>query len=175
MNMKQKLGIYKLHDDVLTPKFATIDSACFDLHAYFSHREPITFYDATNRKCSHLCFPQETNKLACLINPGERVLIPTGIIFDIPTGYSIRLHPRSGISLKTGITLANAEGIIDSDYVEPTYVMLINTSKITIAVINGDRICQAELIQNQPTDFEILKDKPKVKTNRTGGFGSTGS
>ena len=62
------------------------------------------------------------------INSTERMLVPTGLIFDIPAGYSVRLYPRSSLALKQGLTLANNVGIIDSDYVQPVYMMVYNIS-----------------------------------------------
>ena len=80
------------------------------------------------------------------VNPNERVLIPTGLIFDIPNGYSMRLHPRSGLALKQGLTLANNVGIIDSDYVEPVFAMVTNISGNYQYVKHNERICQGELV-----------------------------
>ena len=77
----------------------------------------------------------------------ERVLVPTGLIFDIPKGYSVRLHSRSGLAWKDGLYLTNCEGIIDYDYVEPIFVMMTNISQSPKTINNGVRICQAELVE----------------------------
>ena len=108
------------------------------------------------------------------INPHERALIPTGLIFDIPRGCSIRLYPRSSLALKQGLTLANNVGIIDSDYVEPVYMMVYNISGYQQFVSDGIRICQAEMVKELP--YMIMKSdvRPEQKTDRDGGFGSTG-
>ena len=97
----------------------------------------------------------------------ERVLIPTGLILDIPEGYSVRLHSRSGLAWKDGVYLTNCEGIIDYDYVEPVFVMMTNISQSPKTINNGDRICQAELVE--------IPEPPTRKTERDGGFGSTGT
>ena len=109
-----------------------------------------------------------------MIYPGERALIPTGLILDIPTGYSVRLHVRSSMALKQGIALANSEGVIDSDYVEPTFVMLYNSSTSTVHILNGERICQGELVSMMDYTLDRIYAKPGSKTDRVGGFGSTG-
>jgi dUTP pyrophosphatase len=93
---------------------------------------------------------------------------------DIPEGYSVRLHARSGTSLKQGLVLANAEGVIDSDYVEEVFIMLWNISGNAVTINNGDRIAQAELVKNEEYTIEQTPARPLPRTNRTGGFGSTG-
>ena len=106
--------------------------------------------------------------------PGERILVPTGLIFDIPLFYSVRIHARSSISLKMGVIIPNGEGIIDSDYYHQTYVMLYNASADEVIIYHGDRIAQGELVKTLDYDLVETEDIPEQKTNRVGGFGSTG-
>ena len=108
------------------------------------------------------------------IAPGDRVLVPTGLIMDIPEGYSVRLHARSGTSLKMGLVLANAEGVIDSDYVEEVMIILHNISGNSININSGERLAQAELVKNMEYSIEQTPSRPMLKTQRVGGFGSTG-
>jgi dUTPase len=79
------------------------------------------------------------------------------------------------MAFKKGLALANAEGIIDSDYVEEVFVALHNISPKAQVVANGERIAQAELVKS--LDYKIVQTdtKPERKTSRTGGFGSTGT
>ena len=86
----------------------------------------------------------------------------------------MRAHPRSGLSLKQGLTLFNCEGVIDNDYVEPMFVTLYNISGVDQIVCDGDRIAQADLIRTEQYTIEETLDKPQQKTERAGGFGSTG-
>jgi dUTP pyrophosphatase len=102
------------------------------------------------------------------------MIVPTGLIFDIPEGYSLRIHARSGLSLKQGLVLVNSEAVIDSDFVHETSVLLVNTSNNPISVRHGDRIAQAELVPVLSYDFSEIKKAPKDKTSRKGGLGSTG-
>jgi deoxyuridine 5'-triphosphate nucleotidohydrolase len=94
---------------------------------------------------------------------------------DIPEGYSVRLHPRSGNSLKLGLVLANLEGVIDSDYIDEVMVLLWNTATNGLWVNNGSRIAQAELTKLERYAIEETNEKPVKKTDREGGMGSTGS
>jgi dUTP pyrophosphatase len=86
----------------------------------------------------------------------------------------VRLHSRSGLALKEGLILANAEGVIDSDYTQELMVMVTPINGSIVTVNNGMRICQGELVRNQPVAFTRNEFPPQQKTDRVGGFGSTG-
>jgi len=110
---------------------------------------------------------------ALTLTPGERVLIPTGIAFSIPSGYEIQVRPRSGLAIKHGIALVNSPGTIDADYRGEVGIILINHGLDDFAINPGDRIaqlvvapiCQAELIEVTELDSTV---------RGTGGFGHTG-
>lgn len=170
--MATKLKYYKLHPQAQAPVYSTTDAACFDIFLCTFGKMAFDGYDDTGKKFTRLL----TTDGGITICPRDRVLAPTGLIFDIPKEYSVRIHPRSGLSLKEGLTLANAEGVIDSDYMEETYVMLTNTTTRNIVVPNLSRICQGEIVRNNRATFEELKTRPtRDNTNRKGGFGSTGT
>lgn len=165
------LGVFKVNQQASLPQFATEASACFDLKACLSPTDIVKKRVAlTNIEVGVSISPDRNID----IHPGDRVLIPTGLIFDIPVGYSVRLHPRSGLSFKDGIVLANAEGIIDADYVDPVFVIVQNVSDVTCKIKHGDRICQGELVKVEAHLIQELNDAPQIKTSRTGGIGSTG-
>ena len=170
------LKYYKLNNEVIDPKFATDGSACFDICAYLD--KPVTAYRMNNHK--QKLNPEtiqwsDIEELQLSIAPAERVLVPTGLVFDIPEGYSVRLHPRSSISLKKGLVMPNGEGIIDSDYYHETFVMLYNSSADEVRIKHGERIAQGELIKTLDYSLEESIIVPEQKTNRVGGFGSTGT
>ena len=170
-----KLKYYKLHNEVIDPHFATDGSACFDIHAYLDN--PVTVYRMDNHK--QKLNPEtiqwsDIEELAISIAPADRVLVPTGLVFDIPEGYSLRLHPRSSISLKKGLIMPNGEGIVDSDYYHETFIMLYNASADEVRIKHGERIAQGELIKTLDYSIEESIIVPEQKTNRVGGFGSTG-
>lgn len=165
----QKLGVYKLYDDVTVPEYATTSSACFDLSAYLSNDTIITFFEPNNKKNELVV----TDSRLVMI-PNYRYMIPTGLIFDIPQGHHIKVHPRSGQSIKQGLITVNNTGIIDEDYVEECKCLMINTSGINISIKNGERIAQAEVCKVEPIWIYNIEKRPTQKTNRDGGFGSTG-
>jgi dUTP pyrophosphatase len=76
------------------------------------------------------------------ILPGERNLIPTGVVVALPEGYEAEVRPRSGLALKHGVTLVNAPGTIDADYRGEVGVILINHGSAPFIVRRGDRIAQ---------------------------------
>jgi dUTP pyrophosphatase len=166
----ERLNIFRTHPSVTLPKFATKQSVCFDL-AYqpWGHRE-ISGFDMTNGPIKRII--GSDGKLA--IMPGDRILVPTGLIFDIPEGYSVRVHARSGLSFKQGLVLANQEGVIDSDYYHETYILLTNISQTHAHLMPGDRIAQAEMTKNAEYVLWETETLPQQKTDRVGGLGSTG-
>ena len=140
------LKIYKINPNAILPKHATEQAACFDISV-----------------CGSYIVPAK-----------HTIAITTGLILDIPTGYSVRIHPRSGLAYKKGITLLNAEGIIDSDYTDELKILVYNTSNIEFIIHHGDRIAQGELVKNLDYTIEECYTQPQQKTDRVGGFGSTG-
>jgi len=166
----QSLGIYKLHPTVQCPSLQTENSACVDVYAYLKNSTIVT-YDRYNSKSTTTT---DENTVGIRIGPKERILIPTGIIFDIPEHYSLRMHPRSGLSIKKGLILANCEGVIDSDYVEELMIPVVNTSDISYDISHGERIAQIELVRKEYFTYLHLTERPEQKTDRSGGFGSTG-
>jgi dUTP pyrophosphatase len=166
------LKIFKQHDSVILPKYATAGSACFDLVASLIPGDEITSYKFQHPEKSKSIVSE---KGTILIHAFERLLVPTHMILDIPKDYQVKIHPRSGLSLKQGLVIANMEGVIDSDYVDPLYVMMWNISGITQEIYSGDRIAQAELVRTEP-DVHLIEiyEPPAQKTNRIGGVGSTG-
>lgn len=162
--------IYKLFPEAHMPELGTEWAACFDLKASLRDSDEVTVFNATNIKSKRKCANG-----SIFIYSGERALIPTGLVFDLDENQSMRIHPRSGLAFKDGITLANSEGVVDSDYVQQTYVMLYNISDKVFIVEDGDRIAQAEVLESYSKFvFEEVFDEPETKTSRTGGFGSTG-
>ena len=172
MRMTSDLQFYKLFSSVKNPKRATEGSACFDLYSFLPDNSAVSVYITHSEELEIRNRLVQNERVQ--VNPNERVLIPTGLIFDIPNGYSMRLYPRSGLALKQGLTLANNVGIIDSDYVEPVFAMITNISGTTQYVKHSERVCQAELFKDHLCVLEEIDEKPDRKTDRDGGFGSTG-
>ena len=164
------LKYYKHNPKAKDPIFATRGSACFDLHACF---DDVNTYKVRQDTLTREIEKPLRNGVLQIFTMG-RVLVPTGLIFDIPAGYSVRLHSRSGLAYKEGLYLTNCEGIIDHDYIEPVFAMMTNISQAPKSMNNGDRICQAELVEKIQYDFIEIKKSPSQKTDRDGGFGSTG-
>ncbi|MFN4099259.1 MAG: dUTP diphosphatase [Pararhodobacter sp.] len=116
---------------------------------------------------------QEDRESGFTVDPGHRVLIPTGLILEIPQGYEVQVRPRSGLALKHGITLPNTPGTIDSDYRGPVGVPLVNLSDKPYTIAHGERIAQmvvAPVVQARFVLATVLGETARG----TGGFGSTG-
>ena len=109
-----------------------------------------------------------------LLAPGGRAAIPTGLTIALPPGYEGQVRPRSGLSLRAGVTALNSPGTIDADYRGEVKVILINHGDEPVTVSRGDRIAQlvvAPVIQVQWTEVQTLDGTARGE----GGFGSTGS
>ena len=165
----KRLNVYKTHPDIVLPRFATKQAACFDLSFQAAGKMEYSGYN-----CYNAPFTRILSNGSIKIMPGDRILIPTGLIFDIPEGHSVRIHPRSGLSYKQGLILANLEAVIDSDYVQETFILLTNRADIDQTINNGDRIAQAEMIKSEEYVLWEIFNAPGQKTDRDGGLGSTG-
>lgn len=128
-----------------------------------------------------------------LIEPGQTVIVPTGIKLAIPKGYEIQIRPRSGISYKTPLRISNSPGTIDSGYRDELGIIMSNTSESMqnlaykpIGICNdgnkkgvykinkGDRIAQIILQAIPRINFIKVNSVKEIGTDRGGGFGSTG-
>jgi len=169
------LNIYKTDPKVSTPSYATAASACFDIAAFIPYMGSVKAYTKTNETVELLAVANAEETESYIEIPAEwRVLIPTGLIFDIPDDHCVKIYPRSGMSTKMGINLINSVGIVDSDYVLPVFVPVYNNSQNRIKIKNGDRIAQGELVPVLKAKIKITDQRPSQKTDRDGGFGSTG-
>jgi len=103
----------------------------------------------------------------------ERVLVPTGLYIQLPSGYEAQIRPRSGLAIKKGITVLNSPGTIDADYRGQICVILINFSSEDFIIENGERICQMVIARHEKAEWlpvEVLDDTERG----AGGFGHTG-
>jgi dUTP pyrophosphatase len=108
-----------------------------------------------------------------VLAPGARALVPTGIALALPAGYEGQVRPRSGLAFRTGVTVLNAPGTIDSDYRGEVQVLLVNLGNDVAVVRHGDRI--AQLVVAPVARIEWTEDATLAATIRgAGGFGSTG-
>lgn len=110
------------------------------------------------------------------LEPLERRLIPTGLYVSIPVGYEIQVRPRSGLALRSGLTVLNSPGTVDADYRGELGVLLINMGPTAVSISPGDRIAQLVLAQHAFASWDTKKDVSEFPdTGRgSGGFGSTG-
>ena len=144
---KIELKVFKLNENVIVPSYQTEGAAGMDLCAFLDN--PVTLKSL------------------------ERKLIPTGIKIELPSGYEAQVRPRSGMSIKHGITLVNCVGTIDEDYRGEVCVPVINLSKEDFTINNGDRIAQMVISPVTKAEINIVQKLSDTKRGE-GGFGSTG-
>lgn len=141
-----KLKFKKLHATAIIPKYQTPGAACFDLHSI------------------------QTGKAVGL---GGSAVFRTGLAFEVPDGWVMKIYSRSGHGFKNLTCLANSTGVIDSDYRGEVMVKLINHGINDFQVIAGDRIAQAMLERVERVEFEVVDELSDTERG-AGGFGSTG-
>jgi len=169
-----KLKYYSLDENVIPPVYSSRSSACFDLSSNIGYQTIVKAFTKMNSLLEIISSRDGENRNFIDIPSEWRVLIPTGLIFDIEENHSVRIYPRSGLSTKKGLNLINCVGIIDSDYTEEIFIPVYNNSQEKLRIYHGDRIAQAELFFNDRATIENIIEKPNRKTDRNGGFGSTG-
>lgn len=140
-----KVKIKKLDPHAVIPKYQTKGSAGFDFHALHT----------------------------TVIAKKATVLLHTGLAFAVPEGYELQVIPRSGISLKTKLRIANSPGCVDSDYRNEVCVIVENTGDESFTVNAGERIAQGKIVPIVQAEFEEVEELDE--TERKGGFGSTGT
>jgi dUTP pyrophosphatase len=108
-----------------------------------------------------------------VLSPGQRTLVPTGLVLEIPPGWEGQVRPRSGLALDAGVTLANAPGTIDSDYRGEVAVILVNLGSGHHTVHRGDRVAQLVFA---PVGAPVLVEAEELSGSErgAGGFGSSG-
>ena len=111
-----------------------------------------------------------------VLDPMDRVLVPTGLFFELPKGYELQIRPRSGLAYKHGVTVLNSPGTVDNGYRGEIKVLLVNLSKKRFSWNKGERIAQGVVSHRIGADYgELLEVKNLDSTERgEGGFGSTG-
>lgn len=109
-----------------------------------------------------------------VLAPGERRLVGTGVVLELPVGFEGQVRPRSGLALRHGVTVLNAPGTIDADYRGEVGVVLINHGDLAFTVRDGDRIAQlvvARVARVELREVESLGDTARGP----GGYGHTGT
>lgn len=141
------LKIERLAHNRFIPEYKTEGAAGMDLCAAIS--EPVT------------------------LKPLERALIPTGIKIELEHGYEAQVRPRSGLSIKHGITLINCVGTIDEDYRGEVCIPVVNLSNETYTILPDERIAQMVISRVELAKIEVVAELTETARGE-GGFGSTG-
>lgn len=141
------LKIKRLSNNRFVPEYKTEGAAGMDLCAAIT--EPVT------------------------LKPLERTLIPTGLKIELEHGYEAQIRPRSGLSIKHGITLINCVGTIDEDYRGEVCIPVVNLSNETYTIQPDERVAQMIIAKVEQADVEVVEELTAT-VRGAGGFGSTG-
>lgn len=146
------------------PSYAKDGDAGMDIRADFSRGVQEQFMDGA---------AYDDERKVILLFSGGRCLVPTGIFTAIPKGYEIQVRPRSGLALKSGITVLNTPGTIDSGYRNEYGVILMNLSDELFEIAQGDRIAQIVLKKVEEIEWNLVTDLDESERGQT-GFGDSG-
>ena len=141
------LKIFRMEHNKSVPEYKTEGAAGMDLCAAID--EPVT------------------------LNPLERKLIPTGLKIELEHGYEAQIRPRSGLSIKHGITLINCVGTVDEDYRGEVCVGLVNVSNEPYTIEPQERIAQMVIAKYEQAEIKVVTELSDTERG-AGGFGSTG-
>lgn len=144
-----KVSIKRLpgNDDIPLPRYMTEGSSGMDIFAAVAEEKTIL--------------------------PGERELVPAGIVIGLPPGFEAQIRPRSGLAIKNGVTALNSPGTIDGDYRGEIKVIMINHGREPFVIRRGDRIAQMMVNRVCRVSWNLKEDLDKTERN-SGGFGHTG-
>jgi len=109
-----------------------------------------------------------------VVEPMDRVLIPTGLYIELPSGFEAQIRPRSGLAAKYGITVLNTPGTIDADYRGEIKVIIINLSRDTYTIRTGERIAQMVIARHEHVTLNQVDTLAETQRG-AGGFGHTGT
>lgn len=132
----------------ILPSYETKNSAGMDLRAYLPEGQIV-------------------------IKPLQRMIVSTGLFMEIPEGYEGQVRPRSGLAIKSGITVLNSPGTIDADYRGEVKIILINLSDNEFVINSGDRIAQIVFAKCEQMDIIDVEEISSTERGE-GGFGHTG-
>ena len=148
------INICKLHPAAIVPTYATEGAACFDLHA------------ATVNGFEYI---------GDVVYQGHPVIVDTGLAFDVPPGWMLKIHPRSGLKFKHGVEAFS--GVIDSDFRGSVCVLLEaeddRDESPPLRINPGDRVAQASLVPAPRVTFTVV-EQLSLTERGDAGFGSTG-
>ena len=148
------INICKLHPAAIVPTYATEGAACFDLFA------------ATVNDCE---------RIGDVVYQGHPVIVDTGLAFDVPPGWMLKIHPRSGLKFKHGVEAFS--GVIDSDYRGSVRILLESADDHEytppLRINPGDRVAQASLVPAPRVTFTVV-EQLSLTERGDAGFGSTG-
>lgn len=168
MRTEVEIGICPFLEGAIVPQFKSDLAAGADIHAWLL------------QTCGDCCC-DALMPIDIIIQPGERVIVRTGLNLVIPEGFEVQLRPRSGLAAKYGITMVNSPGTIDADYDGPgedfeIKAIILNTGDKPFVVAHGDRIGQMVVVELPKVTIRTLEPSSwdRKQSTRTGGLGSTG-
>lgn len=169
----QQVDIFKVYPSVSTPAHKTQASGCFDFEVYLGPEiTTVRAFNYANREYALKVQDNDTGRYIA-VPFGNRVLLPTGLVFAIPRGFALSLVARSSAGFKQGLQLSQGLGYVDEDYRDQVFLPITVTAHSAVRIDHKERIAQGYIHPWYRAEFNVLHEHPGLLTDRVGGFGST--
>ena len=175
------LRLHVLPHCVQVPERMTAGASGLDVFASFEAGTAVTYYRADAHGPGRTVMPTPMHAgppcPIVTLQPGDRYLIPLGVVVAVPEGFEVQVRSRSGLALKRGLTVANSPGTVDSDYRGEVCAIVLNVGDVPRTIYRGDAIAQIVVCPVMMWAPVLVDDVAELgETGRGGGgFGSTGS
>ncbi len=167
--IREHLGIYGLVPLVEMQRLGDADAGGVPLRIRrLDPSVPVPAYAHRGDAGLDICSAEEVT-----LQPGERKLVSTGFAMALPEGYAAFVQPRSGLAVRSGISIVNTPGLIDCHYRGEVKVILVNLGEEPFQVKRGDRIAQMVVQRVDTARIEVVEELDETARGE-GGFGSTG-
>lgn len=172
---------YKLHDEELSNELGFDISEFNDDNQFFGDGKITVKFVSNNDKTLHYVYDSDSgfdlySNEEVVIPPFGRVLIPTGVFFDLPQDFEIQVRSKSGLAINQGLMVLNSPGTVDEGYTGEIKVIIFNTNNSEFTITKGMKVAQAVVARAITGRWVNLIQVDKIEDKDRGnkGFGSTG-
>jgi dUTPase len=155
------MKVFRLNEKAKRPVFLNRKSPTFDIKACFDLNTKIRVLNSLNKETFSLT-KKVNEKIVIQVYPQQRILIPTGLIFEVPAEHALKIYSNPETSNKKGLVLVNGIDMIKPDYVDEVFVLLHNVTDAVTTIEDGDCIAQAMLEKAVPCDITEVTERPSL-------------
>jgi dUTPase len=155
------MKVFRLNQKAIRPVFLNRKNPTFDIKACFDLNVKIRVLNSLNKETFSLT-KSINGKTVIQVYPQQRILIPTGLIFEVPAEHALKIYTSPEASNKSGVVLVNGIDMIKPDYVDEVFILLHNITDAVTTIEDGDCIAQAMLEKAVPCDITEVTERPSL-------------